>query len=451
MAAEATGEQAGAQGASNRTSPLNHIPNKDNVDGRGNLTVSRDFLESVKDRLARSEAEGALITEQGATIASLRQQVDKLIRYTEDLEKRLNPGSRVFQAPTREGTEARYMAGKAWTCARRRVRDNATEYDGLEIRAATQTEGGATAGATLVPTVTEAAVHRVIGEGSLPMKLSMTIPIVGTNKMILPVNPSGPSISYADGNYPSEGTAPSAETGVTFTKKELDVKTLLVLDTVSLELSEDSLVAIEPLLAQIFGEAIALEHNRQLLNSVNPFTGVCNTSGIGYYYLGNAYNSGKNKFSQVQHPDLVGTQFAINSKLIHRGTWCSNPSFFSNTVALSDDQKRPIFATGYTGGMLPGFHTDTSTPDLQLQAPAVLLGRPCYLTEAMNGVDGFGKVCAVYGDFRYHAFGLRKDLSIEWNDSVYFTMGVSAVRLRQRYAMVTIIPGAFAVLRTADS
>lgn len=432
-------------------SPLNHIPNADNIDGRGNLTVTRDFLERMKDAIKTREKDEATIAAQGETIATMRTQVERLIKYTEDLEKRVNPGNRVFQAPTRQGTEDRYLAGKAWTCARRHHRDKATEYDGLEIRAATQTEGGATAGSTLVPTITQPAVHRVVGEGSLARKLSMMIPIVGTNKMILPVNPNGPSISYADGNYPAEGNAPSAETGVSFTSKQMDVKTLLVLDTVSLELSEDALIAIEPLLAQIFGEAISFEENRQLLNSVNPFTGVCNTSGIGYYYMGGAYNAGKSKFWQLQHPDLVGAQFAINSKLIQRGQWAASPSFFANTVALQDSQKRPIYATGWTGGNMPGFQTDGSNPDLQAMAPAVLLGRPCWLSEAMNGVDGFGKVCAVYGDFRYHAFGLRKDLEIQWNDSVYFTQGVSAVRLRQRYAMVVIIPGAFAVLRTSDS
>jgi predicted phage gp36 major capsid-like protein len=272
-----------------------------------------------------------------------------------------------------------------------------------------------------------------------------------TNKMVLPINATGPSISYADGNYPSEGVGPTAETGVALTSKSLDTKTLLVLDTVSLELGEDSLVAIEPLLAQIFGEAIALEENRQAFNSTNPFTGVSNTSGIGYYYLGNTYNSGKTAFSQLTHADLVGTQFKVDSKLIHRGVWVCNPAFFQHCVGLKDANGRPIYATNYTGGMLPGFQTDGSNPDMQATAPAILLGRPCFLTEAMNGTSGAGKVAAIYGDFRYHAMGLRKDLSVEWNDSVYFNLGVSAVRLRQRYAMVTLIPSAFASLRTADS
>jgi len=426
-------------------------PNRDNVDGKGNLVVARDFLEQVKDRLTRSAEEGQTVDELNKSNVWLRERVEKLIAYTEDLDKRLKAsgGTRVFQAPTQTGTEARYEAGKAFTASRRFIRDREL-MDGFS-RAATQTEGGATAGAVLVAPVTEAAVHRIVGEGSIPRRISLVVPMGMTNKMVLPINATGPSISYADGNYPSEGAAPSAETGVTLSSKSLDTKTLLVLDTVSLELGEDSLVAIEPLLAQIFGEAIALEENRQAFNSTNPFTGVSNTSGIGYYYLGNTYNSGKTAFSQLTHADLVGAQFKVDSKLIHRGVWICNPAFFQHCVGLKDSNGRPIYATNYTGGMLPGFQTDGSNPDLQMTAPAILLGRPCFLTEAMNGTSGAGKVCAIYGDFRYHAMGLRKDLSVEWNDSVYFNLGVSAVRLRQRYAMVTLIPSAFSALRTADS
>lgn len=428
--------------------------NGDSVDGAGNLTVTRDFLEDVKARLTASKAEGETIRELKEHNDWLRQRVDKLIKYTEALDERLNDGSKVFQAPTRDGTLARYEAGKGFTAARRFIRDREL-MEGYQ-RASSQTEGGATAGAVLVPQITEAAVHRIVGEGSIPRKTSLMVPMV-SNKMILPVNPSGPSVSYADGNYPPEGSGPGAgpstavETPVTFTSKSLDTKTLMVLDTVSLELGEDSLVAIEPLLAQIFGEAVALEENRQAFNSSNPFTGVSNTSGIGYYYIGNTYNSGKTAFSQVKHSDLVGSQFKVNSKIIHRGTWITSPQFFQHCVGLTDENGRPIFATQWGGGMLPGFHTDGSTPDLQTQATAILLGRPCYLTESMPTTSGANTVAAVYGDFRYHAFGLRKELQIEWNDSVYFTWGVSAVRLRQRFAMVTLIPEAFAVLKTAVS
>lgn len=428
--------------------------NGDNREGAGNLTVSRDFLEDVKSRLAQSKKDGETIAELKEHNDWLRTRVDKLIKYTEALDERLNDGSKVFQAPTRQGTVDRYTAGKGFTAARRFFRDHTLD-EGF-TRASSQNEGAGTTGSVLVPTITEAAVHRIVGEGSIPRKISLMVPMV-TNKMILPVNPNGPSVSYADGNYPPEGSGPGAgpstavETPVTLTSKTLDTKTLMVLDTVSLELSEDSLVAIEPLLAQIFGEAVALEENRQAFNSSNPFTGVLNTSGIGYYYLGNTYNSGKTAFSQVKHSDLVGTQFAVNSKIIHRGTWICSPSFFQHCVALKDTNDRPIFATQWGGGMLPGFQTDGSMPDMQLVAPAILLGRPCFLTEAMPTVSGSNTVAAIYGDFRYHAFGLRKELAIEWNDSVYFTWGVSAVRLRQRYAMTTLIPGAFAVTKTSVS
>lgn len=437
-----------------QTDARNLVKNGDNVDGAGNITVTRDFLEGVKARLAQSAADATTIAELKEHNGWLRERVEKLIKYTETLDERLNDGSKVFQAPTRQGTLDRYAAGKGFTAARQFFRDH-TIAEGY-TRASSQNEGAGTTGSVLVPTITEAAVHRIIGEGSIPRKTSLMVPMV-TNKMILPVNPNGPSISYADGNYPPEGSGPGAgpstavETPVTLTSKTLDTKTLMVLDTVSLELSEDSLVAIEPLLAQIFGEAVALEENRQAFNSTNPFTGVINTSGIGYYYLGNAYNSGKTQFSRVTHSDLVGTQFAVNSKIIHRGVWITSPSFFQHCVALKDQNDRPIYATQWAGGMMPGFHTDGSTPDMQLVAPAILLGRPCYLTEAMPTITGSNTVCAVYGDFRYHAFGLRKELAIEWNDSVYFTWGVSAVRLRQRYAMTTLIPGAFAVSKTAVS
>jgi HK97 family phage major capsid protein len=60
----------------------------------------------------------------------------------------------------------------------------------------------------------------------------------------------------------------AAESTVNFEdaeKSDLIAKTLTAYDGISRELDEDSLVALEPFFAEVFGDAIAQEENKQLL------------------------------------------------------------------------------------------------------------------------------------------------------------------------------------------
>lgn len=406
--------------------------------GKGeNLVTVRDVLEMTKDRI-RAEGEtkaevetlrSELATEREAN-SHLTARVDKLIDYCRKLDDQLPLGAKMYQAPTRSMTAALYQGGEAFTAARRMVRDH--ELMEGYTRAATQNEGaGGGVGATLVPQITYDALARIVGEGSIPRKISLMLPLT-SNTMVMPVSATGPTIGYSN-NYPAEAVAPSSEDSVSITSKTLTSSTLMVLDTVSLELSEDSLVAIQPLLAQIFGEAIAIEENRQAFSSSNPFTGIVQTSGIGYYYVTNTNNGGTTFANKVSHPDLVGCMAGVRATLINKGAWVMHPNTFASLVALKDTNGRPIFATA--GGSLPTIAEGGGSPNFDVAAniPATLLGRPCYLTEAMPSTAfsaAAGTIHAIYGDFRYHAFALRKELSVEWNDSVYFTAGKSAVRSR---------------------
>lgn len=412
------------------------------IKDEGNLHKIMEVLEGVankQDELKRqNDAATAGTADMQATLAKLQARCD-------ELDKQLPRGAKFFQAETPTKTQALYEFGRhiteAWRLKKKgAVSPEFAEYQRLISDGGQVSASGAGTGSVVVPTVTYDKIARIIGETSIIRRIATIIPMA-TNVMNMPTKGTGPSVYW-----PNEGVAPT-KTSVNLSQKQLTTKTMMALDEITAELQEDSIVALEPFFSQVFAEAVAAEENQQAFSATTPFPfthGVGDDPAVTIKHFGGSAGSARNTFASVTHQDLVNLMFGVNSKVMNRGVYILSSAGFGAVVGLKDSQNRPIYMT--TWSALPGVD---SPPD-QLSATAtVLLGRPCYVTDALQASPENSQLFAIYGDFSRFAFGDRKEMSIDWSDQVYFEAGNLALRVRERIAMAILIPGAFCNLKSA--
>jgi len=386
------------------------------------------IMEVLEGLVAKQEESRAKDQE----IVGLKETVEKLQSRCDELDAKLPKGSKIYQAETPTRDQAFRQFGSCFTAAWRLAKYGELE-DGFERAggAPGQKTDATSSGGVLVPTITHDSITRIIGEASIIRRIAQIIPM-SSNNMTMPTKSSGPTVSWIG----TEGTAAS-KTSVVLDNPQLSTKTLMVLDEITSELDEDSIVALEPFFAAVFSEAVAQEENQQAFSSSTPFTGVVQTSGVG----DNAFTT-PGGFSNVTYDDLLTLQYSVDSKLVHKGVFVMSAAAFKEIVGLTDSNGRPLFATNWQN-----FGVPTSPQDQQTARATVLLGRPCYITDTMPTTGGSlgsnTQAFAIYGDFSKFAFGDRKMMTIDYSDQVYFEEGNLALRVRERIATKVLIASAF--------
>jgi HK97 family phage major capsid protein len=412
--------------------------------GENSLYKVLDVVERIKDQVESIDKErGALIEskteemqvqarELGEANAALQAEVEQLkadrdaartadTEKMEEIEARCNKldemlprGEKVFTSGVRSKDQDLAAFGRAFTVARRAKNGDAlpAEYQRAQTEGA-KTIGTNTAGGTLVPVETLDSAVRIIGEKSLARTISRQVNMASDN-IILPIVTGDPTVYW-----PGEGTAPT-ESSVTFAEDSdatLTAKTLTAYDSISRELDEDSLVALEPFFAEVFGDAIAQEENKQLIigdsGASDPFMGVTNLSTIAP-----VDNTGSSGYT-ADYGRLATTMFSVDGDVVNNGTWVMNSAFLGQIVGLKDTNGLPIFASAWGSGGIAG--PGSTLPNQATGVAGFLFGRPVYTTNVLPNVGaGAGTTLAVYGDFNYSMFGDRRALSVEFDDSVFF-------------------------------
>jgi HK97 family phage major capsid protein len=400
-----------------------------------------EAIECAQRDIGKKTGEAA--EAQTAEINSVKNSLQELRAQCDALDKRLPKGSKIYEAPTRAQTSGLYKFGRCITEAWRLREYGKVSDDFAELQrdlsgggGQKETSGSAT-GDVLVPTIIYPEVARLIGEASIIRKIATILPM-NTLTMKLPVKGSGPTVSW-----PNEGIAPS-QTSVVFSDKTLTAKTMMALTEITSELTEDSVVALEPMLAKLFAEAVAQEENQKAFSAVTIFTGVGTDTNVTKVYFGNSISSGSRAFTDVTHADMVRLQFAVDSKVVDKGAFVLASGAFQHLVAMKDTTNRPMYMTSWSA--LPGY---PNAADLVAGTPTSIMGRPAYLTDTMPGTTSNAQLFAIYGDWSKFVFGDRRELRIDWSDQVFFEAGNLALRVRERIGMVTVIPSAFARLLTA--
>lgn len=334
-------------------------------------------------------------------------------------------------------------------------RDKGTIWDTEEMakRAADQTGESDALGQVLVPEQVLTRVGYIMKEKSLPRLLSTIVPMT-TDTCRSPVLDSGPIVYYA-----GQGLGPGTNSKLTFSKQMLEASTLMALNIVALELTEDSVVAFEPFWATVFTDSFAVKENGAMI-SENPanvnedFEGIIlaveTRQADQVYYLGGAANSGKKDLTvpgALTYDDVVQMETGINENTWDGAVYFVNRRALRYIRALRDDNGQPIFHSAYSslGSLLP-------KPDPKTARATSLLGDPCYVTGAMpSTITTPGTPILVRVNPQYHFWGDRMSMGIKWSSEAAFADGSLVMRARERYASKMIMTPAAAVLKNATS
>lgn len=413
------------------------------INPKENLHKIMEALEAIEcAQRDIGKKSGETADQMTAEMSTVKTSLAELRAQCDALDKRLPKGSKIYEAPTRGQTSGLYKFGRCITEAWRLREYGKTSDEFAEMHRDLGSGGGqkespgSATGDVLVPTIIYPEVARIIGEASIIRNIATVLPMT-TLTMKLPVKGTGPSVSW-----PNEGIAPS-QTSVVFTDKTLTAKTMMCLTEITSELTEDAVIALEPMLAKLFAEAVAQEENQKAFSATTIFTGVGTDTNVTRLYLGNSASSGSRNFSDITHADLVRLQFGVDSKVVNKGSFILSAGAFSNIVSVKDSQNRPLYMTSWSA--LPGIDTPA---DQQAGTPTRIMGRPAYLTDTMPST-GNNQLFAIYGDWSKFVFGDRRELRIDWSDQAFFEAGNLALRVRERIGMVTALPSAFCRLATA--
>jgi HK97 family phage major capsid protein len=415
--------------------------------GENSLYKVLDVVERIKDQVESIDKErGALIEsktqeikaqarELGEANAALQAEVEQLkadrdaartadTEKMEEIEARCNKldemlprGEKVFTSGVRSKDADLAAFGRAFTVARRAANGDALPSDYARANLeGEKTITSNTVGGTLVPVETHSSAIRIIGEKSLARNIARQVPM-GSDRMILPIQSGKPTVYW-----PSEGAAASDESTVNFedaTKSDLIAKTLTAYDGISRELDEDSLVALEPFFAEVFGDAIAQEENKQLLvgqvaadGGSDPFKGIDTAPWVNDNNAAAGYT--------VTYPQLVDTMYGVGGDSINGGSWVMNSDMLGEIVSLVGANGSPIFSSAWGQGGISG--PGAVTPNQSTGLAGFLLGKPVYTSNVMKGspISGTNNTLLIYGNFDYAFFGDRRALSVEFDDSVFF-------------------------------
>lgn len=423
-----------------------------NIDSNSELHKIRTALELViaGHNEFKRELPNLVTTE---SLAKFTPQIDNMGRKLDEIEARVKwldehqpRGGKTYTADPfgdfESKREARLRSMGKWFSVAAAVEEGARSLpDGFEYRAATA--GTDTAGGVYAPIETINDTIRIIKEQSIARQRARYILAPNQRQVEIPTVVSG-----LTAEFPGEGSAPSGSDVVYASKanSRLTLDECVVYTSVSQQLRGTALEAFEPVLAELFAEAIAAKENAALFSMSSPFTGIVQTSGIGNWNLGGSTTSGKTHYSAVTFADLVNTLNQVASNCRGNAEWVMHPDIFIYPMLLTDTQGNPIYGTNYADGFF-----NHPVPSPVTNAPARLLGKPCWFTEQMPNTNAVSKIFAIVGDMKKAVFVDGLNMGLRFDDSVLFKERMRAIMFFEMFATKVMVASAFAGAKVAAS
>lgn len=285
--------------------------------------------------------------------------------------------------------------------------------------------GDTTTGSYLIPQEYASEVLRVAGEMSAMMGIVRSMPM-GVRKISFPQ--SSTEVSFT---WPTNEATAKTEKNPTFGQVDLEAKTAAGWITITEELDEDSIVPLGTYFAQLFGEAWAVEFDKQCLAaSSDPFTGVLYASSVNDVLL----ESG-NSFADMTGDDLQNLIAGLTTKRKRMGA-----RFFLHTTILDLVSK------------LKNAQGDYLFKELREAAPGTIHGYPHTTSDAMpdTGDSAASTPFVAFGNPRYIIHGNRLGMEFKVFSETVRAVDYDQVffRCRLRQAFVVGVPGAFSRLKT---
>jgi HK97 family phage major capsid protein len=243
-------------------------------------------------------------------------------------------------------------------------------------------EGTAGQGGYLVPDEYEPVILAFAREKSqIALPLCWVLPM-GSDTKRVPAEASGADVAWT-----AEATAATESTGPTVGEAVLAAKRLTGYKEASNELIDDSMFDIVSWLTELFGEAIGLELDNQVLNGTgSPCSGVL-TAKAGYSVV---MGSGSAAFSMLGGDDLSSMLSKLKESVLGNAYFVLHRTVFHyvRTIKNADGT--------YMYGPLMG-------PD-----PQSIWGLPYIRSEKAPSTSGASTALAVLGNFKFFVIGRRQ-------------------------------------------
>jgi len=289
----------------------------------------------------------------------------------------------------------------------------------------TNAEGG-----FLVPTIVAAEINRQILDAGRVYPLARQVPL-STKTTKLPAQSGSVTVTWV------EEESSLVQSGPEFSQLTLQAEKLAARSTMSIELLEDSNVALLPWLLSVFTENMAAELDKQVAagdGSGPVITGIANGTSIV------AITSGTAAGRALTYPLLVqayqgATQLASREDAV----WIVSPAGFQELLELTDGNGRPLVSL--TGAEVRG------------PAPMTLFGKRIIESGSVGGAadpsldDSTNtNTTILFGPMRSYAFGTRQGMRWDVTDQVSWATYQMDARLVGRWAGVPAVSANFVKL-----
>ncbi|MGE5432383.1 MAG: phage major capsid protein [Syntrophomonadaceae bacterium] len=219
-----------------------------------------------------------------------------------------------------------------------------------------------------------------------------------------------------------------------FEDVHLILKKVAAISTVTEELLSDNLIVLYDFLMERYGERIAFaEDNQGFAGSGTPFTGVLNAPGVNSVTL-----AGPN-LTNLNYDVLVDMQSSLSTAKLRGARWFGHPTVFGEIRKIKDTAGSPILVKPNNGPV------------------EELMGYP------VEKVDAMPSKTSVAADTPFLAFGNARHIGIAGKGDIAFKISDSAVinsesmferaeqalRAMERVGIAVLLPGGFAVAKTA--
>jgi HK97 family phage major capsid protein len=298
------------------------------------------------------------------------------------------------------------------------------EMAALAEKAALAEDADATGG-YLVPTIVGSEVMRLVTDNSQIAPLCRPWPMTKKVEQV-PNEASAVTINWIDEANTLTGGDP------TFGQTTLTAEKLAGRATLSIEMFEDSNVALLPFLLAVFSEKMGGELDYQMIlgdGSGPQITGVMNASGI------NAITSGTAAGRSLTWALLVSTFTGASEGSARQDAyWVCSPAGYTQLLSLADSNGLPIVQMNPQG---PPAGTILNRPIIE----SARLGGSLTLDDTTNTATKI-----VFGPPRTALFGTRTSMRWDVTDQVNWATFSMDCRLIGRYAGNIGVPAAWSYL-----
>lgn len=385
-----------------------------------------------------------------ADVDEIQVMRDSMVKYNEtlaehrsrldNLDKALPTGSKVYQSvvpsQTARDMECRKEIAKMILdniCIRR----NEGPRFGSEYFSRTQIENTLADGGYLFNEEFRGVIMRVAEQYGVARQLCRIIPM-SAKEWVVPTNSDLPTVTWDTqlAGGVKELIAPS-QTKATFSQGTMTAHKLIAIDTISVELSQDSIPDIMGFILDLFAIAIAKEEDYQCFISdgsgTQPFTGLLKLGGITEIvgadntYLGCLKSTDDD---QGGYASLVRTYDAVDESTANTGTWVMSNSILNGMRTVRDTVGQPLFQ-GISG-----------------VANAEAFGRPIVRSRVFPKMKDGGSQASspflLFGDFQYQLMGDRMQLSFDASPHAAFKEAGTVLRVMERVAFMNLFTSPFA-------